>query len=275
MAAYRSLLFVPGDRLERFDKAVASGADAVVIDLEDSVLPDDKARARRGVADWLLAYTGDTPVAIRINSLRTAAGCADVADLAASPALKKTPLLMVPKVETAADVAIVADAMGHKRLIAVIETPAGLSAADEIARVCSDGLLFGGADYSAALNADISDWDAMLTARAVIANAAAASGVAAYDVPDLDVGNQDRLRERTQRVKRMGFTGRACIHPSQINVVNTVFTPSAEAIADAEAVIAAIGSAGGGAVLHKGKLVDRPVVRAARQILAQSTGGRG
>jgi citrate lyase beta subunit len=268
-SAYRSLLFVPGDRPDRFDKAVASGADAIIIDLEDAVLPDAKERARSAALGWLKEKAGGVQAGLRVNSPRTAHGCADIAALA--PMAGAAAFVMVPKAETAVDMEIVVEALGGEAaLIAVVESPRGLSNALDIAARCSGGLLFGGADYSASLGADLSDWDAMLHARSVLCAAASGAGVSAYDVPYLAVDDQDGLRSWTMRAKALGFSGRSCIHPTQVATVNEVFTPSAAEIAHAREVIDALHRANGGAVLHKGRLIDRPIITAAGKILAKA-----
>ena len=250
LATYRSLLFVPGARSDRFGKAVSAGADAVIIDLEDAVLPDAKASARAETLTWLGAWRGQG-LGLRINSPRTAYGCSDIAALAGSAATARADFLMVPKAETAIDLEIVIEAIGRSiPLIAVIESGRGLANAADIARQASGGLLFGGADYSASLGADLSDWDAMLTARGLIAAAAAAAGVPAYDVPYLDVRDSGGLKDTTTRAKRLGFSGRACIHPDQVDLVNEVFSPGVAEIDEARAIMAAMQAAQGGVVLH-------------------------
>ena len=108
-----------------------------------------------------------------------------------------------------------------------------------------------------------------MRARKIVA-ACAKAGVAAYDVPYLDVKNDQGLQRETERSKALGFTGRACIHPSQVEAVNDVFEPTAQEIETARAVIRALEEADGGAVLHQGKLVDRPVVLAAERVLARA-----
>lgn len=266
MPAYRSLLFVPGARFDRFDKAACAGADTIIIDLEDAVLPEDKAAARTDALAWLAARPQNVSAGLRINSLRTSDGCADVAALSVSKA--RPDFVMVPKAETAEDIAIVSEALGGPHMIAVIESPGGVINAAAIAAQSSAGVLFGGADYSAAFGADLNDWDAMQHARGVIANACAMAGVAAYDVPFLDVKDLSGLSQTTQRAKALGFSGRACIHPAQIESVNTVFTPSAEDIREAQKIIQALADAKGGAALYKGKLVDKPIILAAERILA-------
>lgn len=268
---HRSLLFVPGTRPDRFGKAVAAGADAVIIDLEDAVLPADKAAARGETLAWLGAWRG-RHLGLRINSPRTAFGCADLSALAASGATGRADFLVVPKAETGVDLEIVGEALGRKiPLIAVIESGRALSNAHEIAAKATGGVVFGGVDFSANLGADLSDWDAMLTARATIAAACGAAGVPAYDVPFLDTADTDGLAVSTRRAKAMGFSGRACIHPDQILPVNAVFTPTEAEIAEARAIIAAM-EAGGGVSLHKGKMIDRPVILAAERLLARVRG---
>lgn len=268
MSVYRSLLFVPGSRPDRFDKAAASGADAVIIDLEDAVLPADKPKARADVLAWLGA--GDRgAVGVRLNSPRTAAGCADLAAIAAAGDTLRAAFLMVPKAETAVDLEIVAEASGTRApLIAVIESGRALANATAIARQAPGGLMFGGVDFSASLGADVADWDAMLTARGLIAAAAGAAGIAAYDVPFLDTSDTDGLAASTRRVRAMGFCGRACIHPGQVATVNAAFTPGPDEVAEARAVLAAMQDARSGVALFKGKMIDRPVVLAAQRIIA-------
>ena len=183
---------------------------------------------------------------------------------------------MVPKAETGIDLEIVDDALGHGApLIAVIESGRGLRRAFDIAKRSKAGILFGGADYSASISADLANWDAMIVARGTIAGACGAAGVPAYDVPYLDVKDTNGLSEQTRQSKAMGFAGRACIHPNQVEFVNAVFAPSPAEILEAKAIIKALDDANGGAVLHKGKLIDRPIVLAAQRILAQAGEERG
>lgn len=270
VTVYRSFLFVPGSRFDRFGKAVAAGADAVIIDLEDAVLPADKDRARSETLTWLGAWRG-RHLGLRINSPRTAFGCADLAALANSAAAARADFIIVPKADTPVDLEIVAEALGRKiPLIAIIESGRALSNAYEIAGKATGGLLFGGVDYSASLGADLSDWDAMLTARGTIAAAAGAAGVPAYDVPFLDTSDTDGLAASTRKAKAMGFSGRACIHPAQIETVNAAYTPTEAELADARAILAAMEAAGGGVALHKGKMIDRPVILAAERLLASA-----
>lgn len=272
-STFKSLLFVPGARPERFDKAVASGADTIIIDLEDAVLPEAKAEARAAALGWL-AHRGDVCAGIRINSPRTSDGCADIAALAVSGC--SPDFVMVPKAQTGADLEIVGEALGHGALLmGVIECGRGLSNAFEIARQSNAGILFGGADYSASLNADLADWDAMLVARGTLSAACGAAGVPVYDVPYLDVKDLDGLDRTTRKSKAIGFSGRACIHPNQVAAVNSAFAPTASEIFEARAIIKALADSQGGAALHNGKLIDRPIILAAQMTLAKAGEERG
>jgi len=270
LSIYRSLLFVPGDRSDRFGKAVAAGPDGVIIDLEDAVLPAAKAQARADTMAWLDVWRG-RGLGLRINSPRTAFGCADLAALSGSGALARADFIIVPKAETAVDLEIVAEALGRKvALIAIMESGRALSNVHEIARQATGGVLFGGVDFSASLGADLADWDAMLTARGQIAAACGAAGVPAYDVPHLDTADTDGLAASTRRAKAMGFSGRACIHPGQVAAVNAAFTPTEAEVAEARAILAAMEGAVGGVALYKGKMIDRPVVLAAERVIASA-----
>ena len=270
---YKSLLFVPGARPDRFDKAAASGADTIIIDLEDAVLPDAKAEARAAALGWV-AQRGEVRAGVRINSPRSADGCADIAALAVSGC--SPDFVMVPKAETGIDMEIVGEALGHGApLIGVIESGRGLRRAFDIAKQSNAGILLGGADYSASLGADLSDWDAMIVARGTIAGACGAAGVPAYDVPYLDVKDAAGLDATTRQAKAMGFAGRACIHPAQVDTVNAAYQPSPAEILEAKAVIAALEKSKGGAALHNGKLIDRPIILAAERTLAKAGEERG
>lgn len=269
MAAYRSLLFVPGSRPDRFEKAVAAGPDAVCIDLEDAVAPDAKGDARRNTLSYLSAARAGSAVGLRINALSSIEGFRDVTAFAESPA--KPSFLMIPKAANAAEIVLLQAALGERcpPLWPLIETPDALLQASRIACAVGQegGLMFGGADYSATIGSDMG-WDALYQARASIIAAAATAGCASMDVPFLDVGDEAGMRAETMRVRKMGFTGRACIHPAQVAAINEIFSPSAEEISKAEKIAAAYEAAAGGVALLEGKLIEKPVLRAAERTLA-------
>lgn len=269
--AYRSLLFVPGARPDRFEKAAASGADAVCIDLEDAVAPADKPNARRETLAFLRSSPRGAAVGMRVNALTTLEGWRDVVALAESGA--RPAFVMIPKASGAEALLQLGSVLGSSGegppLWPLIETPEAYFAASAIARAVGErgGLMFGGADYSASLGSDMG-WDALYAARAAIVAAAALVGCEAMDVPRLDVKDEAGLRAETMRVRSMGFTGRACIHPAQIAIVNEVFTPTADEISKAEKIRAAYEAAGGGVALLDGKLIEAPVLRSADRALA-------
>lgn len=266
----RSMLFVPGTRPDRIAKALASGADAVCIDLEDAVAPHDKAQARDAVMQALSETREPAPrLGFRINPLRTPNGLADLAAYGASNAAAD--FVMIPKVAHPVELDIAAGALeGHERphLWPIIESAEGLSRAYAIAAApCVQGLLFGGADFAADLGTTM-EWEPLFFARGTLAAAAAAAGIQLLDVPYLDVNDDDGLAASTQRVRALGFTGRSCIHPKQIAGVNAAFTPSEAEIEQARKVLAAFAESRGGAALLDGKLIELPVIRAAERTLS-------
>lgn len=273
--AFRSLLFVPGNRPERFAKALAAGADAVCIDLEDAVPPEAKAAARETVMAWLAGRPADGPaVGVRFNGLSTLDGFKDVA--AYGDAAGTADFIMIPKAGSGTELRQLVEALGVRAvpLWPIVESARGLERAFEIADApLVEGILFGGADYSADVGCTL-DWDALAYARGRLAAAAAAGGtdggVQLMDVPYLDVQDEAGLAASTARTLAMGFTGRACIHPSQVGPVNAVYTPTEAEIERAKALIAALAEAQGKAALFNGKLVEKPVILAAQRTLARA-----
>jgi len=260
LRAFQSLLFVPGNRPERFAKALASGADIVAIDLEDAVGPADKDQAR---ADAIAAL-GDSRLGIRINGLRTRQGIADLAALAALDA--PPPFVMLPMVEAAAEIAIAHAVLPGVALLPLVETVAGVRAADAIAAEPGiGGLMLGGADFAAQLGVSMS-WDALLGARAAIVMACAAARVPAIDVPWLDLDNLEGLAADVARVKAMGFAAKSVVHPRHVAVVHGVMRPGPEEIAEARAAEEAYAAAGESAVRWQGKMLEAPVMARYRRI---------
>ena len=264
----RSLLFVPGNRPERFDKACAAGADLVCIDLEDAVAPDGKAEAREAAADYL-RETAHDHVSVRVN----APGSADLdADLAALDGLD-LPFLMVPKVNTVAELEGVESGAP---LIPVIESGlAMLNAAAIMSHPRTRMALFGGGDYSADLGTPMS-FEAFHYARSHLAACSAAFEVPVFDVPWLDVHDVEGGEADTRRVAGLGIHCRAAIHPAQVAAIHAAYTPSEDEVAAAFDLKAAYAASGGNAALHKGRLIEAPMLRAAERILerAETHNGR-
>ena len=267
----RSLLFVPAVRPDRFPKALATGADAVCIDLEDGVAPGAKDAAR-AQALALLAGRGSSTaeVSLRINDAKAELGRTDLAALVESGA--RPDALMLPKVAGADEIRAVAAALarggGALPLIVQIETAAGLLAAADIAAASPhvSAVFFGAIDLSADLGCAV-EWEALLYARSRVVLAAGAAGVAALDSPFMDVPALGALADETSRVRRLGFTGKAAIHPTQVPVIQAAFAPSAAETAWARKIVAAYERQQGGVLLVDGQLIELPVVHSARRTL--------
>ncbi len=266
--AYRSLLFVPGARPDRFEKAIEAGPDAVCIDLEDAVAAENKSAARNAAIDFLKSGPTGSAVGLRVNSLGGLDGLKDVAALMESGA--RPAFVLLPKPRSAFEVAQLQGLVAGSGapVWALMETPQALADISALAAQigAAGGVMFGGADFSASIGSDMG-WDALFLARASIVAAAALSGCEAMDVPPLNVKDVEGMVVETRRVKAMGFTGRACIHPTQVGPINDVFTPTAQEVAAAEETLAAY-EASKGVMLHDGRLVEKPVLAAARRVLS-------
>ncbi|MFO1326687.1 MAG: CoA ester lyase [Rubrivivax sp.] len=281
----RSKLFVPATRPDRFDKALAAGADAVAIDLEDAVPPARRPEARAALARWLSTRPprGDAAaplLMVRVN----APGSADFdADLAALP-LAALAMLNLPKVEQVEQLQLAAQrlaqaeaAQGLQRplgLLVNIETPRALRRAADLAgahaRVC--GLQLGLADLFEPAGIDRGDRAAVHQVMLQVRLAAAEAGVDALDAAFTDLSDDDGLRAEATMARRLGYRGKSCIHPRQLAVVNPVFSPSADELEQAQRIVDAALQAlqqGLGAVVVDGRMVDAPHVQRAQALLAR------
>ncbi len=273
----RSVLFVPGDRPNRCDKAMAAGADAVCVDLEDAVAPAAKAGARDSVAAFLARCDTDShgrrpPVIVRVNEPGSNEGRMDAAALGGCP---QPDAFMIPKVAAADGIRRAQQLLGEDiPLLPIIETARALENAAGIgmAGPAVAALMFGGFDLSAELGAE-PEWEPLLYARSRVVHAAALGGLDVIDMPSRDLRDVSRLRTEAERARRLGFTGKVAIHPAQVPVIHDVFTPSPEEVEQARRIIEADRSAGGGAVSLDGRMVDRPVVEAARRVLERRRAG--
>src|SRR5262245_694424 len=272
LSLMRSLLFTPADRPERFAHGPSSGADGVILDLEDGVGLPAKPAARKAA----LAFLGDPPAAprgfvwaLRINHITTEAG---LQDLLALRAASKPAVVVLPKTESVTEIAIALANLSTgtyaPTTVGLIASGRGLAAADDIAKHPPvKALAFGGADLAADLHATL-DWEPMLFARSRIVQAAASAGIASWDVPFLEIHDADGLKRETVAAKALGYVCKLAIHPAQIGPINAVFTPSGGELTRAERVVSAFEAAHGGACQVDGKMVDAPVVKAARRTVA-------
>ncbi|HEX9773261.1 MAG TPA: CoA ester lyase, partial [Steroidobacteraceae bacterium] len=279
------MLFVPGDRPERFDKAAASGADAVILDLEDAVTADRRGTARVEVARYLGAAARSVPLWVRINPADSPDALADLtAVIAARP-----DGILLPKPASVDDLwrvdhwlealeAAQGFAPGAVALLPIVTEKAravlGLATWGRLpARVA--GLTWGAEDLAADIGAqanrttDGAYEPPFLLARSLCLLAAGAAGVPAYDTIDIDFRDLAAIERRSREAKRLGFSGQIAIHPAQIAAIHAAYTPSAEEIRWAERVLEAFRAAPGrGAVSLDGRMLDQPHLRQAEQILA-------
>ena len=268
----RSFIFTPGTRPELLSKAFESGADIVCLELEDGVAPDEKNEARQNVVKLLKSapVRESCELVVRVNSLRTRFGLDDlVAFLDTLPPLT----IMLPKVESEDEVKIIDDLFLESNqqinLQVIIETNKGLEACFEIAQSSPNitALFFGGVDMAADLRCS-GTWDSLLYARSKLVHAAAAANIDSLDVPFLDLNDENGLLEQATLAKELGFSGKGAIHPKQIPVINSIFTPSPEEIAYAVRVIEEFKKAESGLVVLDGKLIEKPVLREMERKLA-------
>jgi citrate lyase subunit beta / citryl-CoA lyase len=275
----RSLLFVPGDRPDRMEKALGLGADALILDLEDAVAPAAKPEARRNVAAFLAAHP-TAQLWVRVNPLDGPDCDRDLdAILSARP-----DGIVLPKAEGGASVAELVKRLTQRgnvtaQVLAIAtETPAAIfqlgtyAGAKRLA-----GLTWGAEDLPAAIGAATSrEEDGRFTApyelaRALCLFGAAAAGVAPIETVYPDFRDLDGLALYAARARRDGFTGMMAIHPAQIAPINQAFSPSAAELAHARAVVAAFaGNPGAGALSLDGRMIDRPHLVQARRILASA-----
>jgi citrate lyase subunit beta / citryl-CoA lyase len=288
----RSLLFVPADSAKKLDKAMTSGADAVIVDLEDSIAFDGKAGARQSAAAFLkdaMTSPARPYIIVRVNGLQTGLIDADLDAIA--PA--KPDAIMLPKAEGGASV-IHADAKlavreataglsdGHVKILPIAtETAAALFVTGSFAGASARliGLTWGAEDLSAELGAQANRdahggfLDPYRLARVLCLAGATAAAVPAIDTVYVDFRDSDGFRRECEEACRDGFVGKMAIHPAQVPIINEVFTPSSDAINRARAVVEAFAaSPGAGVVGIGGVMYDRPHLARAQRLLKQATG---
>ena len=290
----RSLLFVPADSARKLDKAMTSGADALIVDLEDSIALDAKAKARDSAAAFLkdAAANATRPyLMVRVNGLQTGLTDADLDAIA--PA--RPDAIMLPKAE--GGVAVVhADAKlavreaqcgladGHMKILPIAtETAAAMFLAGTFAGASARliGLTWGAEDLSAELGAQANRdaegrfLDPYRLARALCLVGASAAGVPAIDTVFVDFRDGAGFRRECEEACRDGFVGKMAIHPAQVPIINDVFTPSAEAIGRAQSIVDAFAAApGAGVVGIGGVMYDRPHLARAKQLLDRTGSSR-
>ena len=273
LARARTLLFVPGNRPERFDKAFTSGADAVVLDLEDSVPTAAKHAAREAIAAaWTSLRARGVPLVVRVNPLDSVLGQEDVHWLA-----RLTPgaSVMVPKADTAPNLAALNARFPEASLLPLIESAAGYVNLEQISGV--NGVLrlvVGHIDFLAdtGLQCSVDERELAPLRFAVAMHTRLHRLAPAVDGVTTAIDDEALIRADTQRALAFGFTAKLCIHPKQVPIVHAALAPSEEALEWARRVIAADAAAAGAAVQLDGRMVDVPVVQQARRTLARDSG---
>jgi len=262
----RSYLFVPANRPERFDKALAAGADAVIVDLEDAVPDADKLQARNALAGWL---SPAKRILVRINHAQSK-WFRDDLDLCRGAGVEG---VVLPKAERVEDIATVVQEIGSGKLvIPLVETALGLFDAVAIARAPQvQRLAFGSIDFQLDLGIR-GEHEELLYFRSHLVLASRLAGLQ----PPIDgvttaLGDAKQLLDDSNRARRLGFGAKLCIHPKQLAPVHQCFSPSAEEIAWARRVLDAARAAKGAAVALDGRMIDRPVILKAEEILASAT----
>ena len=266
----RSWLFVPAMRPEQFAKAAASGADRVIIDLEDAVAEAAKTEARAKLAGAPLPQ--DVPLYIRVNGCTTQWFEEDLALVASLPVAG----IVLPKAESADDVERAASELSDGQVIVpIIETAAGLWQVLEIARALRvERLAFGALDFQidTGIRAAAPDEIELAYARARIVLASRVAGInGALDSVSTTLDDQEQISRDAMRARRFGFAGKLCIHPKQIAVVNHAYLPTEQEVDWARSLMAALAANPAhqrSAFSHQGRMVDRPVIEHARELLA-------
>lgn len=257
----RSYLYVPGNRPDRFDKALAAGADAVIIDLEDAVPPAEKPAARMALSGWL---SPAKPVIVRVNAADSPWFEEDLAACDVAGVIG----VVLPKAETIGEAVIALCRRRNAALLPLIETAAGMARAEAVAATpCVQRLMFGTIDFQFELGID-GDGDELLAFRSRLVLASRLAGIQSpVDGPCTSWEDAALLEADSRRARRLGFGGKLCIHPRQVAIVNSAFSPSSEEVAWARRVLDAAQRSGGAAVAVDGRMIDRPVILKAERIV--------
>lgn len=260
----RSYLFVPGTRPDRFEKARSSGADTVILDLEDAVSEGEKATARESVSSWL---SPERPVFVRVNAATTPWFEADL-EAVARPGLAG---VLLPKAERQTEIGSVASCLGDApSIVPIVETALGLWNVGEIAgspRV--ERIAFGSLDFRLDLAME-GDSEELLYARSRLVTVSRAMGLLSpIDGVAVDLEDQELLENEVERARRLGFGAKLCIHPKQVQTVNRSFTPTETEIQWAKRILAAVEAYDSETMQLDGQMIDRPVIERANSIISK------
>lgn len=259
--SFASYLFVPASRPDRIEKARQGTADAVIVDLEDSIGHTDKDAAREAMSNL---PTGK-PLHIRINARGTPEHESDLNAVAVQLAAST---VVLPKVESMEDIACVVSSLPERlTVIALVESARGIIAIEEIANSGVERIMFGCIDYLTDIGAR-SSREALAYPRNRLVVASRAAGLPApVDGPSLTTSDEAVVRRDANEARALGMGAKLCIHPMQVGVVNEVFRTSDEELSWARSVLIAAEESGGGVFVHEGSMVDQPVLNRARRLL--------
>jgi citrate lyase subunit beta/citryl-CoA lyase len=263
------MLFVPGNRADLAAKATRPAPDVIVLDLEDAVPPAAKPQARATVQQAATDLGTEVPLCVRVNP-PTTSWFAD--DIAALP--EGLLAVVVPKLESAAQLAEVAEALRGRSIVAGLETVRGVADARDVLHAPVIACYFGAEDYVADLGGIRTNGnDEVVYPRSYVAMAARMAGVPALDMVTLDFGHDDRFVGESLQARALGYAGKLCIHPAQVKLANEAFRPSAEEIDWASRLLEAFEQAGGMTIAFEGMMVDEVVAARAMAILGIAEGG--
>ncbi|MEX2632940.1 MAG: CoA ester lyase [Balneolales bacterium] len=267
----RSILFLPATKLDKWHHAVESGADSICIDLEDSVGLDKKDYARKKVISFFKKHKSfPITLSVRINPINTFAGLKDFKALLETDTIPGA--LMIPKVCYSRDIQIINDVLDeHKSqctIIAIIETVEGLRNTSQILEHprCR-GAIFGGIDLAQQIGCKPS-WNTLVTHRSNFVRDAVGKNVTLIDTPHFALDDKEGLAEETRLALELGFNAKAAIHPNHISIIQNIFTPSKDEIKEAKQMIREFNKYGGQVIQFKGKVIEKPVIESAKQMLA-------
>jgi (S)-citramalyl-CoA lyase len=271
LRACRSFLLTPGTRPDSFAAGRAVGGDAIIVDLESTVAPQDKEQARENALIYLrMPAPAEFVRLLRINSPRSVTGLRDL--LALHDSDNPPDAIVIPKCESADELGLVADVLSGAQsgigIVPMVELARAVFVVDRIAvaneRVC--GLFLGGGDLAADLGAEGS-WENLLLARSCIVAAAATTGIASIDVPYFKP-DEDGLKREALLSRKLGMTGKAALHAEQLPAINTIFTPSPDAVTHARAVMTAARNSGTSTLVLNRHVIEPAMLREAGRVLA-------
>lgn len=264
----RSILYTPALSLDRVVKSWSYDADVHLIDLEDAVPPQEKAAARLVCLAALEKAPEPANVAVRVNELGTMEAVRDLVMLAECPV---TPgFIVMTMVRSAVEVTVLRDTLAsagaHPEVYVTVETTEAVADLDAVA-AAADGLVLGSADLAATLGVEIT-WAGMLAARQTMALACARYGTACVDTANFRLAEPDVLAEEIERVRELGFQGKATVHPSELGAINQALRPNPDGLRLARRVTEAVRAAAGGIAMLDGNMVGPPFARMARATVA-------